>query len=178
MKNPTQIFILLLQQFFKKMEKTARRKSATQLEINNAESLYSEHGWTLERISQMLDRDVRTVSMWRDKYNWEASKQLLQTGPLKLKTILMAEALRIAKGEKRTDENGDELPAINADSISKLTKAIDYFNQKLGAEACKDFLVELEIFIASICNDLKTIELMQNYHKQFLIYKIEQESGN
>jgi hypothetical protein len=158
------------------MAKKERKKKASPAEINHAEFLYCEKKWTPEMIADALERDIKTIYAWRDKHRWDETRNLFDTGPTELKRMLLKEATRIAKGEKRTDKDGNELPPIDADALSKVMKAYDYMSQKANAAVCRDVLMELDNFICT--KDPKVAAEMTGYHKMFLIYKIELENGN
>ena len=148
-------------------------KKASQTEIQNAEKLYCESKWTIERIAQMLGRDTKTITAWRDKYKWDDTKNLFETSPLVFKKLLLAEATRIAKGEVRIDIDGNVLKNIDADALSKVMKAYDYMSQKTSASTCLEVLLELYEFICSI--DINKANEFNEYFKQFLQTKAEQE---
>ncbi len=153
-----------------------RRGKASPAEINHAEWLYIEKGLKPKAISEELDRDIKTIYAWRDEGKWDEKKELFNLGPQELKRILLDSAIRIAKGEKRLDENGEEIKEVDADAISKIMKAYDYMRQRVSPEVVRDVLVELDNFTSKInpedaANNTK-------YHKEFLRFKIEEESGN
>jgi hypothetical protein len=127
-------------------------------------------------IAEALRRDIKTIYAWRDKNKWDETRDLFDTGPTELKRILLKEATRIAKGERRLDKDGNELPSIDADALSKVMKAYDYMNQKASPAVCRDVLIELDNFICTKAP--KVAAEMTVYHKMFLIYKIELENGN
>ncbi|MEL3904453.1 MAG: hypothetical protein P1P63_05010 [Treponemataceae bacterium] len=157
------------------MAKRTRRGAATPAEINHAEWLYVEKGLKPEAIASELDRNIKTIYSWRDDGGWDEKKNLFDLGPTELKRILMEAAIRIAKGEKRLDENGQEIKEIDADAISKIMKAYDYMSGKLSPEVVRDVLIECDNFISEIEPE-DAVKITQ-YHKMFLIHKIDQ-SGN
>jgi hypothetical protein len=158
------------------MAKKERKKKASPAEINHAEFLYCEKKWAPEMIAEALERDIKTIYAWRDKYRWDETRNLFDTGPTELKRMLLKEATRIAKGERRLDKDGNELPNIDADALSKVMKAYDYMSQKANAAVCRDVLIELDNFVCT--KEPKVAAEMTKYHKMFLIYKIELENGN
>jgi hypothetical protein len=160
----------------KKMKVKQQVKRASPAEISHAETLFCEKKWTPEAIAEALNRDIKTIYAWRDKYLWEETRDLFDTGPTELKKILLKEAVRIAKGDVRKDENGNEQKAIDADSLSKVMKAYDYMSQKASPSVCRDILMEFDNWLST--KDAKLAADMTMYHKMFLIYKIQLESGN
>jgi hypothetical protein len=160
-------------------KQTKQRKNvqkASPAEISHAETLYCEKKWTPEAIAEALKRDIKTIYSWRDKNNWDETRDLFDTGPTELKKILLKEAVRIAKGEKRKDEEGKDLPGIDSDSLSKVMKAYDYMSKKASPSVCRDILMELDNWLS--IQEPKLAAEMTKYHKEFLIFKIQQESGN
>lgn len=127
-------------------------------------------------IADALNRDIKTIFAWRDKYKWKETRDLFDTGPTELKRILLKEATRIARGEVRLDAEGNTLKDIDADALSKVMKAYDYMCQKANPSVCRDILIELDNFICA--KDPKAAAEMTKWHKMFLIYKIELENGN
>lgn len=158
------------------MAKKRTVKRATQAEIAHAEHLYCEKKWTPEAISEALERNIKTIYDWRDKYLWDDTRDLFDTSPTELKKILLNEAVRIAKGTIRKDEKGNEIKGIDADSLSKVMKAYDYMSQKASPQVCRDILVEFDNWLSA--KEPQLAAEMTKYHKMFLIYKIQLESGN
>ena len=158
------------------MAKKKQVRRATQAEISHAETLFCEKKWTPEAIAEALDRDIKTIYAWRDKYLWEETKDLFDTGPTELKKILLKEAVRIAKGEARKDIDGNEVKGLDADALSKVMKAYDYMSQKASPAVCRDILMEFDNWLST--KEPKLAADMTQFHKMFLIFKIQQESGN
>jgi len=160
----------------KKAEVKTKRREATPSEKKHAEFLYVEKGLSLQAIAKEMDRNVKTIIDWRDKGDWEETKDLFHTGPTQLKKVLMQAAMRIMKGEIRKDEQGNELKEVDADSLSKIMKAYDYMNKKASPAVCRDFLVELDNFMSE--HNPKLAAENTQYHRMFLVHKIQQENGN
>ena len=155
------------------MAKKTTKREAGKVERNYAATLYIEKGVKPEAIAQELGRDKKTIYRWRDEENWDDTKELFDTGPTELKRILLKEATRIAKGEARTDSDGNAIPGIDADSLSKVMKAYDYMSKKLSVEVFRDAFVEFDNWMADI--DPKVAFEFTKYHKMFLQEKISQE---
>lgn len=149
------------------------RKEASQAEKNYAEMLYVEKNISPQAIADELGRNIKSIYAWRDKYNWDETKELFQTGPTELRKLLLKEATRITKGEKRTNEKGEEVAAIDADSLSKVMKAYDYMSKKLSPEIFRDVFVEFDNWMAGV--DPKVAYQFTKFHKMFLQDKISQE---
>lgn len=158
------------------MAKKKEVKRAAPAEIAHAETLYCEKKWTPEAIAEALNRDIKTIYSWRDKGKWDEARDLFDTGPTELKKILLKEAVRIAKGEARKDADGNEQKALDADALSKVMKAYDYMCQQASPSVCRDVLMEFDNWLSS--KEPKLAADMTQYHKMFIIFKIQQESGN
>lgn len=157
------------------MEKKRNKGAdASKTEIKYAETLYVEKGLSPQALAEELGRNIKTIYAWRDKYNWDATRELFQSGPTELKKILLNEAVRIARGEKRLDDDGKEVKGIDADSLSKVMKAYDYMNQKLSVEVFRDAFVEFDYWMVGV--DAKAAAEFTRYHKMFLQDKASQES--
>lgn len=155
------------------MAKKKQVKRANPAEIAHAEMLYCEKLWTPEAISKELDRDIKTIYAWRDKGDWQTTRDMFETGPSQLKKILLKEAVRISKGEIRTDNEGKEIKGIDADSLSKVMKAYDYVSKKAGPEIIRDVFVEFDNWVVSY--DPKIAQEFVKFHKMFLQYRIALE---
>lgn len=149
-----------------------KAKEATPAEKNYAEMLYVEKNMTPQAIAEEVGRNIKSIYSWRDKGKWDETKELFQTGPTELRKLLLKEATRITKGEKRINEKGDEVAAIDADSLSKVMKAYDYMSKKLSPEIFRDVFVEFDNWMAGI--DPKQAYQFTKYHKMFLQDKISE----
>lgn len=153
-----------------------KKKEATPAEKNHAEWLYCEKRLSPEAISKELDRNIKTIYKWRDEGGWDDTKELFELSPVQLKKLLTEAAIRMAKGEKRVDKNGNELKEVDADAIIKVMKSREYLQKGVSAEVCRDFLIELDNFVSEQSPELAV--QMTKYHKMFLIEKIRIDGGN
>ena len=151
----------------------SQKKEVTHAEIKYAEMLYVEKGISPQSIADEINRNLKTIYAWRDKFNWDETKELFQSGPIELKKMLLQEAVRITKGEARKDENGKEIKGIDADSLSKVMKAYDLMSKKLSIHIFRDVFVEFDNYMTTI--DPKVAFEFTKYHKMFLQDKISQE---
>ena len=160
----------------KKTAEKTRKKEASPSEKKHAEWLYVEKGLSPQAIADELERNIKTIYDWRDKYGWDETKLLFDTGPTQLKKELLQAAMRIMKGEVRKDNTGNEMKEIDADSLSKIMKGYDFISKKASPAVCRDILVELDNFVSE--REPKLAAEMTQYHRMFLVYKIGQENGN
>jgi hypothetical protein len=147
---------------------------ANPAEVKHAEMLYCEKRWPPEDIAEALGRNIKTVYGWRDKYGWDETRRMFEISPTELKKMLMASALRIAKGEVRKDKEGNELREIDADAISKIMKAYDYMSGKTSPAVCRDVLIELDMWLSK--TEPKVAAENTRHHRAFLMYKIQLEN--
>lgn len=158
------------------MAKNNKKQEATPAERNHAEWLYCEKRLSPEAIARELDRNIKTIYKWRDDGGWDDTKELFDLSPTQLKKLLTEAAIRMAKGEKRTDKEGNELKEVDADSIIKVMKSREYLQKGVSPEVCRDFLIELDNFVAE--QEPELAAQMTKYHKMFLIEKIRLDGGN
>lgn len=160
----------------KKTAESPKRREVTSSEKRHAEWLYVEKKQSLQAIADELERNIKTIIDWRDKGGWEETRELFETGPTQLKKALLQAAMRIMKGEARKDDEGNDLKEVDADSLSKVMKAYDYVSKKASPAVCRDILVELDNFVSE--REPKLAAQMTQYHRLFLVYKIQQENGS
>jgi uncharacterized protein YjcR len=145
----------------KKTTVKAVKKEVSHTEIKYAETLYVEKGITPQGIADELGRNIKTIYAWRDKFNWDETKNLFESGPIELKKRIMQEAMNLSKGEKST---------IEADAFSKIMKAYDYMSKRIAPEVIRDVFVEFDNFVVSV--DPKIANEFTKYHKMFLQHRI------
>ncbi|QSW90709.1 hypothetical protein J0383_07835 [Flavobacterium endoglycinae] len=141
----------------KKIE--ALEKSA---EVNIAEMLYIEKNFTIKAIAEKLGKHPKTIAAWRDKYNWDEAKELLQGSPLELNKLLLKEAINISKGGKAT---------FDSVALGRVMKAFDYMAKKTNPTVVMEVLMELDNFHSAI--DPKEAHKQTEIHRQFLLHKIQ-----
>lgn len=145
----------------KKTPSKAVKRDVGQTEIKYAETLYVEKGISPQAIAVELGRNIKTIYAWRNKFNWEETKTLFDSGPIELKKRIMQEAMNLSKGDK---------PTIAADAFSKIMKAYDYMSQRIAPEVIRDVFVEFDNFMVSV--DPKVANEFTKYHKMFLQHRI------
>ena len=160
----------------KETETKSRKGEVTPAEKSLAEYLYCEKRLSPDAIAKELGRNIKTIYKLRDEGGWEDTRELFDLSPTQLKRLLTEAAIRMAKGEKRLDEKGNELKEIDADAIVKVMKSRDYLQKAVNAAVCRDFLVELDNFVSK--HNPKLAAENTQYHRMFLVEKIQQENGN
>ena len=126
--------------------------------------LYIEKNFTIKAIAEKLGKHPKTIAAWRDKYNWDEAKELLQGSPLELNTLLLKEAINISKGGKSS---------CDSSALSKVMRAFDYMAKKSNPTVIMEVLMELDTFHSQI--DPKEAAKQTAIHKQFLLHKIQMQ---
>ncbi len=73
-------------------------------------------GFSMNNISEIIGVGIKTLSKWRDDFNWQDEKDLNSLKPSTIRNLTLKMALAIEKGQK--------LP-YKADDISKVVAAFD-----------------------------------------------------
>ena len=129
-----------------------------------AERMFVEDGMTAKAISEALDVSQVTLSKWRNAGQWEQKRAEMLAAPHKLREILMRELKTISEGGKSI---------IDADALAKVNKVIESISDRISVQVVFSVFKEFDNWMAD--QDPKTAVLFTEYHKQFLLYKINQE---
>jgi hypothetical protein len=129
-----------------------------------AERMFVEDGMTAKAISEMLDVSQVTLSKWRNDGDWEKKRAEMLAAPHKLREILMKELKTIAEGG---------ISIVDADALAKVNKVIESISDRISVQIVFSVFKEFDNWMAD--NDPKTAVLFTEYHKQFLLHKINQE---
>ncbi|SMO42476.1 Putative ATPase subunit of terminase (gpP-like) [Flavobacterium resistens] len=73
-------------------------------------------GFSMTNIAEIIDVGIKTLSKWREDYNWQDEKDLNSLKPSTIRNLTLKMALAIEKGEP--------LP-YKADDVSKIVAAFD-----------------------------------------------------
>ncbi len=133
-----------------------------------AERMFVEDGLTAKAISDMLDVSEVTLSKWRNPGNgeksWDDKRAEMLAAPHKIKEILMKELMTIADGKTSK---------VDADALAKINKVIETLSDKISVQIVFSVFKEFDNWMAD--QDPKTAIQFTEYHKQFIMYKINQE---
>lgn len=133
-----------------------------------AERMFVEDGMTAKAISEHLDISEQTLVKWRKGGNgdksWDDKRAEMMAAPHKLKEILMRELKNVAEG-------GESI--IDADALAKISKVIETLSGRISVQTIFSVFKEFDNWMAD--QDPKTAILFTEYHKQFLMYRINQE---
>jgi len=131
-----------------------------------AYTLFVEQGMTCAAIAETLNmKRVETLSEWRQGMRWEDDRKRFLTSPAQIRRLLLSEMERVANGEPSK---------INTDALSKIGKALTYFDGKLSVTVIIAVLKEFDLFMAEV-NPHKAVEFLE-YHKQFVHHRAKLEN--
>lgn len=133
-----------------------------------AEKMFVEDGMTAKAIAEQLDVSEQTLSKWRKgkdgEKSWDDKRAEMLASPHKIKEILLKELMLVAGGEKSM---------VDADALAKINKVIETLSDKINTQIVFSVFKEFDNWMAD--QDPKTAILFTEYHKQFILYKINQE---
>ncbi len=132
------------------------------------EDLYINKDYTLERIAADFDISVQTLSKWKKgekgQKTWDERKAFVQLTPIRLKEMLLTEALSISEGKE---------PTFKADSISKIMAAVDRLDKRVNPRTVITVLKNFDKWIVDI-DPAKAVEFVK-FHRMFIQHVISQE---
>jgi transposase len=134
-----------------------------------AERMFINDGMTAKQISIDLDVSEQTLSRWRKgrkgEKDWDTRRNEVISAPHVIKEILLKELKKIAEGED---------PGIDADALAKVSKVLETVSGKVSVQVVLSVFKEFDNWMAE--QDPKTAVLFTEYHKKFLIHRINQEA--
>ena len=119
---------------------------------------------TAKAISEQLDVSEQTLSKWKKDGRWDDKRAEMLASPHKIREILIRELKVVAEG-------GSSI--IDADALSKINKVIEGLSSSTSVQIVFSVFKEFDNWMAD--QDPKTAVLFTEYHKQFILYKINQE---
>lgn len=144
---------------------------SNKLKKEMAERMFVEEGMTAKAIAATLDISEQTLSKWRKGYeidgekSWDDRRAEFVTSPHKIREVLMRELKTVAEGGAST---------IDADSLAKINKVLETVSDKINPQVIFSVFKEFDNWMAD--QEPQTAVLFTNWHKQFLLYKINQAS--
>lgn len=129
-----------------------------------AERMFVEDGMTAKAIAEQLDVSQVTMSKWRNDGRWEDKRSEMLASPHKIREILIKELKTVAEGG---------ISIIDADALSKINKVIEGLSSSTSVQIVFSVFKEFDNWMAD--QDPKTAVLFTEYHKQFILFKINQE---
>jgi hypothetical protein len=146
----------------KKLVSKAKNSMAEKKAV--AETMFVEDGMIGKAISETLDVSEVTISKWRTEGNWDTKREELLAAPHELRKILIRELKKIAEGRKSF---------IDADALAKVSKVLESISDRISIQIIISVFKEFDNFMAD--DDPKTAVLFTDYHKKFILHKINQE---
>ena len=104
-----------------------------------AEQMFVNYQMTAKAIAETLDIEEKTIGKWRNEGEWDKKRSEFFASPGKIRQTLLAELQRVATGEAAS---------IDADSLSKITKAIDTLNDKMSPQLVIEMIMMLDNYLA------------------------------
>lgn len=133
-----------------------------------AERMFIEDGMTAKAIAEQLELSEQTLSKWRKgkdgEKSWDDKRAEMLASPHKIKEILLKELILVAGGGKSL---------VDADALAKINKVIETLSDKISVQVVFSVFKEFDNWMAD--QDPKTAVLFTEWHKQFLLYKINLE---
>lgn len=130
-----------------------------------AENCFVEQGMTCAAISELTGITETTLSKWRNTYNWDTLRDEALASPGKIRQLLLDEIKNLSEGGKAT---------IDTDGLSKVAKALQYFDGKVSLAVVISVLKEFDNWMAG--NDPQTAVRFLEYHRQFINYRAQADS--
>ena len=130
-----------------------------------AESLFVEKGMTCTAISEDLNIREATLSGWRVKMRWDAAREQFLITPGAIRKLLIEELKRVAGGEK---------PKIDTDALSKIAKALTYFDGKIALPVVVSVLKDYDNWNAELHPHEALVEMGK--HREYLHHLAKLES--
>jgi predicted DNA-binding protein YlxM (UPF0122 family) len=129
-----------------------------------AEGMFIQDGMTAKAIAEMLAVSEQTISKWRNAGSWDDQRAEMLASPHKIREILMKELMKVSGGEKSV---------IDADALAKINKVIETLSDKISVQVVFSVFKEFDNWMAD--QDAKLAVEFTEWHKQFLLYKINLE---
>lgn len=133
-----------------------------------AERMFVDEGMTCKSISEQLNISEQTLSKWRKgkegEKSWDDKRSEMLAAPHKIKEILLKELMVVAGGGNSK---------VDADALAKINKVIETLSDKISAQIVFSVFKECDNWIAD--QDPKSAIMVIEWHKQFLLHKINQE---
>lgn len=129
-----------------------------------AERRFVEEGMTAKTIAWGLEVSEQSLSKWKRDGRWDDKRAEMLASPHKIREILIRELKVVAEG-------GTSI--IDADALSKINKVIEGLSGSTSVQIVFSVFKEFDNWMAD--QDPKTAVLFTEYHKQFILYKINQE---
>jgi transposase len=109
------------------------------------EDLYINRGFSTEKIVAEWDVSAQTLVKWKKgrtgEKSWDERKVFNELTPVKLREVLLEEALKIAQGNE---------PALKADALSKVMSAIDKLDSTVNPRVIASVFISFNNWFVDI----------------------------
>lgn len=152
----------------KKPEKKAWKKAELERIRGIAEDLYINKGYDLTKISEEWDISPQTLSKWKKgkpgEKPWNERKAFNELTPVKLREVLLEEALNIAQGKDAS---------FNADALAKIISAVDRIDKSVNIRVVISVFMEFDKWMVDA--DPVQANEFTKFHKLFIQHFISSE---
>jgi len=150
-------------------QKASDKKAWSRKELEKirslAEDLYINKGFNLQQIECDWDISAQTLSKWKKgkpgEKSWDDRKAFNDLTPVKLREVLLNEALNIAEGNE---------PKLKADALSKVMSAIDKLDATLNPRVMSSSLMAFNNWLVDV-DPIKANEFTK-FQRMFLQHYI------
>lgn len=153
-------------------KKEAGKKEWSRKELERirtvAEDLYINKGFSLTQIGQDWDVSPQTLTKWKKgrtgEKSWDERKVFNDLTPVKLREVLLNEALNISSGKE---------PSIKADALSKVMSAIDKLDSTVNPRVVASVFISFNTWLVDV-DPVKANEFTR-YQRMFLQHSISSQ---
>lgn len=155
---------------FARIMKNKQRTNNSQLRTL-AEKMYVEEYMTAKAISDSLGVSPQTIGRWKQGIgdngeDWDVKRERHKREPYNIRKLINEEVARIARGEE---------PSLDMKALNEAIKAMNAISNKVSPEAVYTVFREFDNWLSG--QDPEMAIKLTDLHKQFLIYKVQEEEG-
>lgn len=130
-------------------KKTEGKKAWTKNELDRIrslmEDLYINKGYSLPQLAEEWEISIQSLTKWKKgkpgEKSWDERKAFNDLTPVKLREVLLEEALNIAGGNE---------PKLKADALSKVMSAIDKLDGTVNPRVISSALISFNNWLVDI----------------------------
>ena len=153
-------------------KKTEGKKVWSRAELKRIKSiiedLYINKGYSIAQLVADWEVSEQTLIKWKKgepgDRSWDERRSFVQLTPVKLKELLLSEALLISEGKE---------PTFNADRLSKIMAAIDRVDKRVNPRIVLNVLKDYDKWMVNV-DPAKAVEFVK-FHKMYIQETISRE---
>ena len=130
-----------------------------------AESCFFDQVMTYAAIAEHLVIREATLSEWRRSMKWDDKRKIALAAPSKIRDLLLDEMQNISAGGKAN---------IDTDGLSKVAKALQYFDGKVSLSVVIAVLKEVDNYLAEV-SPQEAVKIVE-FHRLFIRHWAEIDS--